>query len=73
MNTYTIHKTIFISAFPERVFDALTNSDEIIKYFPLNEVISDWRIGSEVLYKGEVNGQEFTELNIAHSVSPRSG
>ena len=61
MNTLTIKKEIFINAAPELIFDALTNSEEIIKYFPLKEVVSDWRVGSEVFYKGEINGKKFTK------------
>jgi len=61
MKSYTINKEIEISASPSVVFDILTNSEEIIKYFPLKEVISSWKEGSEILYKGEINNQAFTD------------
>jgi len=64
MNTFTVKKTIFVDVAPELVFDALTNSEEITKYFPLKEVVSEWKVGSEVLYKGEINGQNFSDFGV---------
>ena len=61
MESYTIKKEIKILASPSVVFDNLTSSEEIIKYFPLKEVISSWKEGSEILYKGEINNQAFTD------------
>ncbi len=69
MNTFTIKKEIYIDAPPELVFDALTNSEEIIKYFPLKEVVSEWKVGSEVLYKGEINSQRFTDYGLIEIIS----
>ncbi len=62
MKTYSIEKTIYIEATPEFVFDKLTCSSDIVRYFPLREVISDWKEGSEVLYKGELDGRGFTDF-----------
>jgi uncharacterized protein YndB with AHSA1/START domain len=61
MNGFTINKTIFIKTSVGDVFDALTSSDKIVQYFPLKKVISNWKLGSEVLYKGEIEGNEFTD------------
>jgi len=69
MNSFTIKKEIFIKAHVNLVFDMLTNSEEIIKYFPLKEVISDWKVGSEVLYKGEVEQNKFTDYGIIEIIS----
>ncbi len=66
---FTIKKEIFIDASPELVFDTLTNSDEIIKCFPLKEVVSEWKVGSEVLYKGEINSKEFTDYGVIEILS----
>ena len=62
MKTDTIKKGILIQATPEFVFDKLIRSEDIVKYFPLKEVISDWNVGCEVLYKGEIDGQPFTDF-----------
>ncbi|MGB1261370.1 MAG: SRPBCC family protein [Cognaticolwellia sp.] len=64
MKNFSISKEITINAKPEVVFDALTTSDEIIKYYPLNNVISTWKLGEPVHYKGEVNGDTFTDYGV---------
>ena len=64
MIMFEIRKVIHINASRERIFSALTNSEEIPKYYPLNEVQSQWDLGSEVLYKGEVNGAPFTDYGV---------
>ena len=69
MESYTIKKEIKIFASPSVVFDNLTSSEEIIKYFPLKEVISSWKEGSEILYKGEINNQAFTDYGIIDVLS----
>ncbi|WP_394251083.1 SRPBCC domain-containing protein [Vibrio profundi] len=61
---FEIEKIVEINAPKARVFEALTNSDEIIKYYPLKEVASSWEVGAEVLYKGEVNGAPFTDYGV---------
>jgi len=61
MDSFTIKKEITINALPELVFDMLTDSDQIIKYYPLNEVVSKWEVGSEVLYKGEIDNNKFID------------
>ncbi len=53
----------------ELVFDALTNSDAIVRFFPLSEVVSDWRVGGEVLYRGEVDGNYFTDFGIIEKLT----
>lgn len=53
----------------EKVFSALTDNEEITKYFPLNSVESTWEVGSEVLYKGEVNGSPFTDYGIIEKLT----
>lgn len=62
METFTIAKEIRIHASPESVFSALTNSEEIPKFFPLKSVESSWKVGDEVLYKGEIEGVPFTDF-----------
>lgn len=70
MKKFTIKKQIALKAPAERVFSALTNSQEIPKYFPLKSVESTWEVGSETLYKGEVNGVPFTDYGIIEKLTP---
>lgn len=61
---FEIEKIIEINAPKGRVFKALTSSSEIPEYYPLKEVVSTWEVGSEVLYKGEVDGSPFTDHGV---------
>ena len=65
---FEISKVITINAPREQVFSALTKSDEIPQYFPLKVVESEWKQGSEVLYKGEVNGVPFTDFGVIENL-----
>ena len=69
MKVFTIEKEIELKAPIESVFSALTNSDEIPKFFPLKSVESTWEVGNEVLYKGEVNGNPFTDYGVIEKLS----
>lgn len=62
MKEYSISKELYVRATKEAVFDVLTNSKEIVKYYPIREVVSDWKVGAEVLYMGEVDGTSFTDF-----------
>lgn len=69
---YIIKKEIIINAPAERVFSALTNSVEIPRFYPLKSVVSTWKVGSEVLYNGEINGTPFTDYGVIERLySPR--
>jgi uncharacterized protein YndB with AHSA1/START domain len=68
---FKITKSININAPREYVYSVLTSSEEIPKYFPMKEVESAWQTGSEVLYKGEVDGAPFTDFGVIENlVSP---
>ena len=66
----SIQKEIQLDASIERVFSALTNSEEIPRFFPLNEVNCNWQVGSEVLYHGEINGNKFTDFGVIEKLEP---
>lgn len=58
---YTIDKTIAIAAPVDKVYEALTTSELVVQYYPVSEVISDWQVGSEIIGKGSIDGQSFTD------------
>lgn len=72
MESFTIEKEVKIRAPIEDVFSALTNPVEIVNYFPLKSVESEWKEGDEVLYRGEVNGIPFTDYGVIEKLSPPS-
>lgn len=69
MKSFTVNKSLYISAKPEAVFDALTCSDDIIKYYPLKKVTSEWKVGGEVLLDGEINGKSFRDHGVIQALS----
>lgn len=69
MDSFTVKKSIFINATPEAIFDALTGSDDIVNYFPLKKVTSEWKVGSEVLFDGELDGKKFRDYGLIEVLS----
>lgn len=68
MKNKVISKYVDISKPISFVFEALTDSSKIIKFYPLIEVLSEWKKGSEVLYKGELEGVPFTDYGTITSL-----
>ena len=48
-----------INAPVSKVWDALTNPEQIKKYFFGTNAISDWKVGSPLEFKGEWEGKEY--------------
>ncbi len=61
-----VKNTIKIDASPVVVWDALTNPEQTKKYMFGCETVSDWKIGSPLLWKGSYQGKEmvFVKGNI---------
>ncbi len=53
-----IKNTISINASPLRVWEALTNPEQTKKYMFGCETVSDWKVGSPLLWKGFDQGKE---------------
>lgn len=53
--------TINIKATPSKVWDALTNPAIIKKWLFGTDVISDWKIGSEILFTGNYQGTDYRD------------
>jgi len=54
MKEFIVRKKITINAQPSEVWDALTNPEKTKKYFFNCRVISDWKPGSEITFKGRL-------------------
>ena len=54
MSHHIVSKTINIKAEPREVWDALTNPEKTKKYFFHCEVFSDWKVGSQITFKGKM-------------------
>ena len=68
MNELQIKREILIGATPEAVFDALTTSERIVEYFPLEKVTSSWTVGGELRMQGTANGEKFTDAGVIRSL-----
>jgi uncharacterized protein YndB with AHSA1/START domain len=59
MNTpLEIKSVITINASASKVWDALTNPEETKKYMFGCETVSDWKIGSELLWRANYEGKD---------------
>src|SRR5512138_2738530 len=53
--------TTTINAPASKVWDAITKPELIKKYLFDTDVISDWKVGSPILYRGEWQGKPFED------------
>jgi len=58
MNALTITNTIVMNANASKVWDALTNPEQTRKYMFGCETVSDWKVGSPLLWRGSYEGKE---------------
>src|ERR1700712_5097169 len=58
MKPLIVKNTITLHASPAKVWDALTSPEQTRKYMFGCETVSDWKPGSELLWKADYEGQE---------------
>lgn len=56
-----VNASIPIAAAVGNVWDALTNPESIKQYFFGAETITDWKVGSDIVFQGEFNGQRWQD------------
>jgi uncharacterized protein YndB with AHSA1/START domain len=61
MTPYKIKKEISIHANSAKVWEALTNPEIIKKYLFGTQTISDWKVDSYIIFKGEYDGNTYTD------------
>jgi uncharacterized protein YndB with AHSA1/START domain len=66
--TATAKTTIHAPA--SKVWDALTKPELIKQYLFASDVISDWKVGSPITYKGEWQGKPFEDKGEILKVEP---
>ncbi len=69
-NDLVVSDSIEIKAKPSEVWNALTNPEIIKKYLFGTETITDWKIGSEIIFRGEYNGQNYIDKGIVRENIP---
>ncbi len=59
-----------ISAPPDRVWDALVNPQMIKQYMFGTNVVSDWKVGSPITWKGEWEGKKYEDKGKILELAP---
>src|SRR6187401_2353863 len=59
-----------IEAPPSRVWQALTDPEQIEKYMFGSRVVTDWRPGSAIVWKGEYEGKPYEDKGEILEVEP---
>ena len=62
---------VYIAAAPEKVWAALTESELTRQYYYGNDVISDWKPGSSLVYRDPKDGSESIHCEIVEADPPR--
>lgn len=60
----TVSQSIEINAGPEKVWEALTNPGIIKEYLFGTETITDWNVGSKIIFQGEYNGHSYADKGV---------
>ena len=60
-DTYIATASTTIDAPASRVWEAITNPDLIKEYLFDTTVVSDWKVGGPILYRGEWQGKPFED------------
>lgn len=61
---------ISVQASADKVWDALTNPEKIKLYFFGTNAVSDWKVGSPLLFKGVWEGKEYVDKGIILKSDP---
>jgi uncharacterized protein YndB with AHSA1/START domain len=66
-----VTKTIEINAEVAKVWDALTKPELIKRYLFGTETITDWQVGSEIIFQGTWEGKPYRDKGEIVKVSPK--
>lgn len=61
MKGFTVNVEIKLQASPSEVWKALTSPEDIKKYFYGTNTVSDWKVGSPIVFSGEWDGQPYED------------
>lgn len=63
-NELTVKKEIILNANTSEVWDALTNPDKTKAYMFNCKVVTDWKVGSPIIWEGAEDGKEYVKGNV---------
>ncbi|MBX2843241.1 MAG: SRPBCC domain-containing protein [Flammeovirgaceae bacterium] len=64
----TSKSSIDINASPSKIWEALVKPEIAKEYFFGAEIITDWKVGNPITFKGEFNGNKYEEKGIILNV-----
>ncbi len=67
---FTARATTIIHAPVSKVWQALVNPEIIKQYLFNTDVVSDWKVGSPILYRGEWQGKPFEDKGKILQIEP---
>ena len=69
-NALIAEAKITMNASAAKVWDAITNPEIIKQYLFGAEVISDWKVGSPIIYKGSYQGKAYEDKGVVLKAEP---
>jgi uncharacterized protein YndB with AHSA1/START domain len=67
----TAEARVSIGAPASQVWEALTDPELIKQYFFGTNVVTDWKVGSPIYYRGEWQGKPYEDKGVILEVEPR--
>jgi uncharacterized protein YndB with AHSA1/START domain len=67
---FTVQVSITINTSPASVWKALTDTTMIKQYLFGTEVVSDWKEGNEIIYKGVWEGKTYEDKGVILKIEP---
>jgi uncharacterized protein YndB with AHSA1/START domain len=68
--TYTATASTTINAPASKVWEAITKPELIKKYLFDTDVVSDWKVGSPIVYRGKFQGKPFEDKGKILEIEP---
>src|SRR5262245_24059498 len=65
-----VTRNILINAAKARVWEALTNPQSIRQYLYGAETITDWKVGSPIVFQGDLQGQKWQDKGTILEIEP---
>src|SRR5581483_10423610 len=71
-NQYLASATTTIHAPAQKVWQALTDAAIIKQYFFGSDIVTDWKVGSPIFYRGTWQGKPFEDKGTVVKVNPKN-
>lgn len=71
MINFTASSSIRVNATVARVWEALTLPAQVKQYFFGTQLVTDWRVGSPILFRGEWEGKPYEDKGVVVTFQPQ--